>query len=542
MHPLETEIIYAINDNPKYILMVRNSLRSLRLYNSKVPVSIYVYGESMLGFEDIIKLENVKCFQRSRLDASFNTYLKWYAIKESKAEKALFLDADTIVFDDVEKLFKKRNRVDLYARQEIGTQNKKGIFITGCYSLKYQLNHEKLSRLTAELHTKPLPFFFNSGIMLISKKLIEKIKLNFNRLVELKSQLEKQIIENPTTNQHILEEVAANLFLAELKISTTKFKAENVPFYFEYKSGLYNTTKAVVTHVLGNFYPYAMQDLLKKDIVFCLNKKQLKKSLKQKSNFRKHKFIVKKTINIVIFLPDSRQRAVESLRQKLRLFKDNENVYVMSALSKNHISKFIFKKNKTIQISKNTHPIMGFIENIQHIEGDQWVFVDTFCMMFSEISSFLKKYSDKDVFGIEYKSATQSPYDYYLGNAIFEPLLYKPALNEISTQYGVLPSKVFGNQFLVINGSAREKIQKNIHELKGIVEHLKSKHMNVFNQPRYLENYAFGLLLELNKQITSGYISTEDFINYMQLKSGEFPMPKYMLGVGEQFYSEIKRL
>lgn len=538
---LPFEIIYAINDNPKYVLMVKNSLRSLRRFNSSRPVSIYVYGETdpAKGFD---AFKNVRCFLKPKLHPSFNTYLKWYAIIESAAQTALFLDADTIVFDDVDKLLKAKSNAQFYARQEIGTQNKKGTFTTGCYSLRYQLDHGKMSSLAKKYKTKPLPFFFNSGVMLIKSDLIEKIRSKFGDLAKIKSLLEIKMLENPTSNEHILEEVAANLFLATLQAKSERLPTEKVPFYFEYKSGLYDQNKAVVTHVLSNFYPHALKDLSLGNTKPCLSKEQLTARLKKKLAVGQRIRTLTTHTNIVLYVPNCRARTLESLKQKVRFFSACENVYVLSPYSAGLISKFMAKKMRLIRIPKGAHPLIAFIENIRRMEGKQWLFMDVFCVNFKEITSFLKKYAHKNVFGVEYKSATASPYDYYLGNSIFEPLLYKPALDEISAYLGSLPEKVFGSQLLVINGRANQKILKKIHELKIIVEYLKTEHVKSFNQVKYLENYALGIFLRKNKDISSGYVSSEDFINYMQLKSGEYPLSRYMLGTNERSYSEISRL
>lgn len=128
------ETIYILNENPRYMTMCKYSLSSLRKHNPKIPVTIIfvedncrdnrginlakIKSESKDSFFEFCKEQNIKIDVYKDLDLKEeNGYYSAQRVlfKEYKQERILLLDADTIIYDEIDSIFEKYKKVDIAA-------------------------------------------------------------------------------------------------------------------------------------------------------------------------------------------------------------------------------------------------------------------------------------------------------------------------------------------------------------------------------------------------------------------------------------------
>lgn len=119
--------VYLVNDHPKYMTMVINSVKMLRRHNDSIPIVVlFIYLDSISEagsrFFELCKAFDVKIIERGWFNSpgeeDFFFINKTY-LKDFEEDSILFIDADTFVFGDVGKIFKKYSGVSF-----VGCENK----------------------------------------------------------------------------------------------------------------------------------------------------------------------------------------------------------------------------------------------------------------------------------------------------------------------------------------------------------------------------------------------------------------------------------
>lgn len=183
--------VYLINDHADYLNMATNSIAMLRKFNKNIKVLCLVV-DGKVSFPDELNVEVVSV---ENLDKNYFPSNKEH-LKNISYDPFLYIDSDTFIFDDIEKIF------NLYPQSFVGCENK------WAYGKRFDL-------------FKP----FNSGVVLFrgsSNKIVYdnfSVKLNninddHPKLCEWLNKynpwtkeefLMSQIVENSTTEKTFFE-------------------------------------------------------------------------------------------------------------------------------------------------------------------------------------------------------------------------------------------------------------------------------------------------------------------------------------------------
>jgi hypothetical protein len=175
--------------------------------------------------------------------------LKWATLRRLRARRALYIDADTLFFGDVDILFKKFVDFDFYARQEIHTEKN---------ALPGFLDFEMFQEVAIAAHARPKAMF-NTGVMLFNERALKSLKSRLRSFDKIFSNLLNGVWNNPCVNHHLAEEVAGSLFVAVPKnIRSQRLPPNLCPWYCELLFGQQETT-GVVTHSFSVFYPQFLE-------------------------------------------------------------------------------------------------------------------------------------------------------------------------------------------------------------------------------------------------------------------------------------------
>jgi hypothetical protein len=247
----EESVFYAITGKTVFFNQAITSIRSLRKYNRSIRVYLFIYGPFPKKVLAICRSLGVRVIKRPSIKKLYPYLVKWLALDELLETRVLFLDADTILLDDVKKIFTRYNTHDFYARQEIGTKKKS--YWMGKYRVKPQIDHDRMSSIYRSVHGKEMPIF-NAGVMLFNRGSFKKIRSS--KLLTCFRQLARGKWPYPSINAHIRGEIALSIFLSQVMKFTWGFFPEKVvPFFYEiiHRSGV--DLQGLVLHVTTAQYP-----------------------------------------------------------------------------------------------------------------------------------------------------------------------------------------------------------------------------------------------------------------------------------------------
>jgi hypothetical protein len=250
-------VYFSINNDAKYLFMAEKSIVSLRRYNKMITVYLFVYGNPPLTFLRSMKRLGVSVQVKKPVLKKNLYYLKWYPLPTLHEPRLLFVDADTLFFDNVEKLFRRYQTKDFYARRECGLEPGPSIYMIGSRSVTTRLDKNKFAKMARALGSKQLPVF-NSGVMLFNHSSYKKIYGDGRDFSEIKRQIETRKVPYPHPNRSIEEEFAACMAMGRVKGLTYDLMDHNVsPYFVEWNSAVCKS-RGIVMHVWSGFYPHAL--------------------------------------------------------------------------------------------------------------------------------------------------------------------------------------------------------------------------------------------------------------------------------------------
>jgi hypothetical protein len=174
-------LLSSVQPRPDLVRQLLTSVQTLRQYNSRMPVVVFAYNDTAAMVEPLLAPYDVRvlpqgsyeerlaqvCPQGSLFLAQYpllHKFLNFGAIATMRPRQALFLDCDTLFFDDVARLFAHYGEAHCYAREEpTCARSHHG------YDREY-LDETALGQLTSTLGITSLPPFnlgavlFNHGI------------------------------------------------------------------------------------------------------------------------------------------------------------------------------------------------------------------------------------------------------------------------------------------------------------------------------------------------------------------------------------------
>ena len=204
-----------INDHE--LKRLDHSIRSLRDFNNEIPVYLFCDDPAFIPpyFRlnyNVNVLPFVDGFDHNMLSAW--SIHRWYNLKyfEDQSSNILYLDSDTIFYDDVQYIFDTYSRYDVYGREEFGfrhdpnTGGGKGI-------------REKLTRVDqaiSALGGKESVYKYCCGVILLNNNIHTKIINKLDELTELMNIFKNGAQLMPIPNSRIVDQYAVWIILSRL--------------------------------------------------------------------------------------------------------------------------------------------------------------------------------------------------------------------------------------------------------------------------------------------------------------------------------------
>ena len=216
-----------INDHE--LKRLDHSIRSLRDFNNEIPVYLFCDDPAFIPpyfrFNyNVNVLPFVDGFDHNILSAW--SIHRWYNLKyfEDQSSNILYLDSDTIFYDDVQYIFDTYSRYDVYGREEFGfrhdpnTGGGKGI-------------REKLTRVDqaiSALGGKESVYKYCCGVILLNNNIHTKITNKLDELTELMNIFKNGAQLMPIPNSRIVDQYAVWIILSRLSSTGGMFGIQDV--------------------------------------------------------------------------------------------------------------------------------------------------------------------------------------------------------------------------------------------------------------------------------------------------------------------------
>ena len=224
-----------INDHE--LKRLDHSIRSLRDFNNEIPVYLFCDDPAFIPpyfrFNyNVNVLPFVDGFDHNMLSAW--SIHRWYNLKyfEDQSSNILYLDSDTVFYDDVQYIFDTYSRYDVYGREEFGfrhdpnTGGGKGI-------------REKLTRVDqaiSALGGKESVYKYCCGVILLNNNIHTKIINKLDELTELMNIFKNGAQLMPIPNSRIVDQYAVWIILSRLSSTGGMFGIQDVTMgYIEEK-------------------------------------------------------------------------------------------------------------------------------------------------------------------------------------------------------------------------------------------------------------------------------------------------------------------
>ncbi len=250
-HSADQSVLYSITADILYIDQTLKSIESLRKYNKKILIRLYVFGRISGNVVKKFEQLDVVVFVRPAIKASVYPFLvKWMVLAKIPESRVIMLDSDTYFFGDIEKIFRKYKACKIAAR-----------LAPECQLGKNMMNGRKtfraiLPRAIAQYHqvqkTRHFPIL-NIGVVLFNHDSHKLIK--YKKILEKYNWLMSGKLPYPSINKFNRGEFAFALFAAT--ISNFKLKAlseKDVPFFEEIADAQAKPRKPVLCHITYPFY------------------------------------------------------------------------------------------------------------------------------------------------------------------------------------------------------------------------------------------------------------------------------------------------
>lgn len=256
--PRQRAVYYSVDDDPKYLYFAIRSVASLRRYNRDIPVRVFVHGQPPARARTALRRAGAEVVVRPAIERHRLMLLKWQPLELLREPRQLFIDADTVFFGNVDRLFRDRTEHDFYARIEMGTEAVPP-YLVGNQLVVNQVNHHLLRKLTATLGGRDIPVF-NTGVMLMNHDL-HKLIAEAQPLFELiRDKLDSGAMPFPCSNRHIRGEMISTLAMSTLRGLTWGVLPQAItPYYVEVKGGEVDDP-GVVMHMWTAYYPFYVRD------------------------------------------------------------------------------------------------------------------------------------------------------------------------------------------------------------------------------------------------------------------------------------------
>jgi hypothetical protein len=239
-------VALSIDSTPSYAWLARRCVVSLRRTGTKLDVLVFAPRGSAVDLGDV---QNVNLIEIESLHAESIYLDKWRCLAHLDAERVIFLDADTIGLQPLERLLEKYQVEDIYARQEAGTYRLEDQDVDQAFPA--QIDWEAFDR-QRDPRDATVPVV-NTGVMILDHSVCRRIPQLVGDLQVTHADWASGARPYPSSNLHIREEVALSLALGRPGSPTLGcLSREDAPFYAELAGE--HPGQGIVLHVWSGLY------------------------------------------------------------------------------------------------------------------------------------------------------------------------------------------------------------------------------------------------------------------------------------------------
>ena len=214
-----------------------HSISSLREFNNEIPVYLFCDNPAFIPpyFRlnyNVNVLPFVDGFDHTMLSAW--SIHRWYNLKyfEDYSYNILYLDSDTIFYDDVQYIFDTYSRYDVYGREEFGFRHDPNT--GGGKGIREALS--KVDKAINALGGKEEVYKYCCGVILLNNNIHTKIIDRLDELTELMNIFKNGAQLMPIPNSRIVDQYAIWILLSRLSSTGGLFGIQDVTMgYIEEK-------------------------------------------------------------------------------------------------------------------------------------------------------------------------------------------------------------------------------------------------------------------------------------------------------------------
>jgi len=224
-------VVYLLDNNTNYLKMASKSMSMLRSFNDKI--KIICLCTSKINLPDFLDVELIEI---KDLDPDYIHVNRQY-MGDIEHENILYIDSDTFIFDDVQKIF------DYYDKDFIGCEN------TWAYKQNFNL-------------FKPT----NGGVLLFKNFAHKKIYEDFSYKLKHMNILYKDVWDwmSSINNLYVREEFLISSIVEEQKIKRCFFERHHVKIPEDYKD--IKNINAIIFHTFTSNWSVFGREISSKKI------------------------------------------------------------------------------------------------------------------------------------------------------------------------------------------------------------------------------------------------------------------------------------
>lgn len=248
-------VYYAVDSNPSILAELRRSIESIRRFNSSIPIYIVAAGPTEVPRSLVEDFGVRQRRVQSPLSTGGKFFHKWRALAlHFPEDQLLYLDADTVANDDIDRLFDETGAADFHARLDPACPR---VLNEGAPASL--LDQELYDRICASVETSVLPIF-NAGVMLFKNGLHHKVGALASEIEALRTQFVSKALPYPCQNVRLLDEVVGSLILGRISgLTWAEFCPSLSPFFVEVQHQMVGGP-GVLMHVWSPWYPKFLQN------------------------------------------------------------------------------------------------------------------------------------------------------------------------------------------------------------------------------------------------------------------------------------------
>lgn len=264
-------LYYALDLHPRHLFQLRHSILSVRHHAPKLPIYVVVVGTLPESDQAFLHSFDVTLIPSSLEPGTSPTFLKWRALAElPPVTDLLYLDTDTLAFDDPTRFFDLAGQEDFHARPEVGCAGYKSLpYLFNVSIVTTNIVDEQLyARLAEGLDVGVVPIF-NTGVMAFRNGSGRRLANSWNDFLRLERRFRYKYLPYPCKNPHLLEEMVTSFVLGGInEFSWAYLAPELCPSFVEYR-GRNVANQGIILHAWSAYYAPCIFEFIGKDEAFA---------------------------------------------------------------------------------------------------------------------------------------------------------------------------------------------------------------------------------------------------------------------------------